>query len=92
MIASQDIGRQVLTYGERGKFDGFKDADTNVSPALSRRDMATQMNLEGRPKFSWYHTPGYQGCFQYDPRLSNSWWAWRIIEGVCVRGNWVTEL
>ncbi|KAL2586389.1 hypothetical protein AAZX31_13G060400 [Glycine max] len=68
MIASEDIGRQVLTYGERGKFDGFKDADTNVSPALSRRDMATQMNLEGRPKFSWYHTPGYQGCFQYDPR------------------------
>ena len=28
----------VPTY--RGKFDGFKDADTNVSPALSRRDMA----------------------------------------------------
>ncbi|KAG4931626.1 hypothetical protein AAZX31_17G228900 [Glycine max] len=29
------------------KFDGFKDAGTNVSPALSRRDMATQMSPEG---------------------------------------------
>ncbi|KAL2583570.1 hypothetical protein AAZV13_14G078300 [Glycine max] len=42
------------------KFDGFKDAGTNVSPALSRRDMATQMSPEGsscsspslRPSFS----------------------------------------
>ncbi|RDX93600.1 Remorin 4.1, partial [Mucuna pruriens] len=29
------------------KFDGFKDAGTNVSPAVSRRDMATQMSPEG---------------------------------------------
>lgn len=42
------------------KFDGFKDAGTNVSPAVSRRDMATQMSPEGsscsspnmRPSFS----------------------------------------
>ncbi|ESW32853.1 hypothetical protein PHAVU_001G022700 [Phaseolus vulgaris] len=42
------------------KFDGFKDAGTNVSPAISRRDMATQMSPEGsscsspnlRPSFS----------------------------------------
>ncbi|KAG4996287.1 hypothetical protein JHK82_027098 [Glycine max] len=31
----------------RGKLDGFKDAGTNVSPALSRRDMAMQMSPEG---------------------------------------------
>jgi len=35
----------VPTY--RGKLDGFKDAGTNVSPALSRRDMAMQMSPEG---------------------------------------------
>lgn len=29
------------------KFDAFKDAGTNVSPAVSRRDMATQMSPEG---------------------------------------------
>nr|KYP35683.1 Uncharacterized protein At3g61260 family [Cajanus cajan] len=42
------------------KFDGLKDAGTNVSPAVSRRDMATQMSPEGsscsspnlRPSFS----------------------------------------
>ncbi|KAL2318549.1 hypothetical protein Fmac_032425 [Flemingia macrophylla] len=42
------------------KFDSFKDAGTNVSPAVSRRDMATQMSPEGsscsspnlRPSFS----------------------------------------
>ncbi|XP_027333548.1 uncharacterized protein LOC113848292 [Abrus precatorius] len=42
------------------KFDGFKDAGTNVSPGVSRRDMATQMSPEGsscsspnmRPSFS----------------------------------------
>ncbi|XP_047169613.1 uncharacterized protein LOC124838138 isoform X1 [Vigna umbellata] len=42
------------------KFDGFKDAGTNISPAISRRDMATQMSPEDsscsppnlRPSFS----------------------------------------
>ncbi|CAL0322467.1 unnamed protein product [Lupinus luteus] len=29
------------------KFDGFKDVGTNVSPAVSMRDMATQMSPEG---------------------------------------------
>ncbi|KAK7383141.1 hypothetical protein VNO78_28812 [Psophocarpus tetragonolobus] len=46
--------------GPGEKFDGFKDAGTNVSPAVSRRDMATQMSPEGsscsspnlRPSFS----------------------------------------
>ncbi|XP_012570805.1 uncharacterized protein [Cicer arietinum] len=45
------MARSVSVHGcsqmQEEKFDGFKDAGTNVSPAVSRRDMATQMSPEG---------------------------------------------
>ncbi|TKY75059.1 Remorin, C-terminal [Spatholobus suberectus] len=34
---------------QEDKFGGFKDVGTNVSPAVSRRDMATQMSPQGSP-------------------------------------------
>ncbi|GAU39917.1 hypothetical protein TSUD_05090 [Trifolium subterraneum] len=43
---SQTQGQSSIPTREE-KFDAFKDAGTNVSPAVSRRDMATQMSPEG---------------------------------------------
>ncbi|CAI8606489.1 unnamed protein product [Vicia faba] len=43
---SQMQGQSSVPAREE-KFDSFKDAGTNVSPAVSRRDMATQMSPEG---------------------------------------------
>ncbi|XP_058725152.1 uncharacterized protein LOC131596508 [Vicia villosa] len=43
---SQMQGESSIPTREE-KFDSFKDAGTNVSPAVSRRDMATQMSPEG---------------------------------------------
>lgn len=43
---SQMQGQSSIPSREE-KFDAFKDAGTNVSPAVSRRDMATQMSPEG---------------------------------------------
>ncbi|KAE9588414.1 hypothetical protein Lal_00002900 [Lupinus albus] len=42
-----DMQSQASLPSQDEKFDDFKDADTNVSPAVSRRDMATQMSPDG---------------------------------------------
>ncbi|KAK7291113.1 hypothetical protein RIF29_06010 [Crotalaria pallida] len=41
------------------KFDCLKDAGTNVSPGVSRRDMATQMSPEGSPSSSPNMRPSF---------------------------------
>ncbi|KAE9586194.1 putative remorin [Lupinus albus] len=55
-----EMQSQSSMPAQEEEFDGFKDAGTDVFPAVSRRDMATQMSPEGsscsspnmRPSFS----------------------------------------
>ncbi|KAI9096758.1 hypothetical protein K1719_025937 [Acacia pycnantha] len=58
-----EMQNQLSLSSQEEKLDGSKDAATNVSRAVSRRDMATQMSPEGSPCSS----PSMRASFSVSP-------------------------
>ncbi|CAL0332701.1 unnamed protein product [Lupinus luteus] len=54
-----EMQSQSSMPSQEEKFDGFKDAATDICPAVSRRDMATQMSPEGSSRSSTNTRPSF---------------------------------